>query len=177
MAENDSDENPMLKGFNKLNIFRQIALMIGLAASVALGYSIIIWAQDGFYRPLINDLSVINASKAVDILELNDINYKVDVKKHILYVEVQSADLARLKLAKAGFDMEFPDQANKEASLAEKEESLLRKCGEIVDLENDEFKNIYFHLLLKELLALIALLALILGVLRPAVRDLAKKQS
>jgi len=47
-SESDSPEsgNKMLMGFNRLNLLCQVVLMVGLAASVALGVAVVLWAQE-----------------------------------------------------------------------------------------------------------------------------------
>jgi flagellar M-ring protein FliF len=48
--------NPM-QGFNKLGIVRQIGLMVGLAASVAIGFAVVLWSQKPEQRVLFSNLS------------------------------------------------------------------------------------------------------------------------
>lgn len=47
-------------GFNRLDLLRQIGLMVGLAASVALGVAVVLWAQEPNYQPVLGDLSSYN---------------------------------------------------------------------------------------------------------------------
>ena len=53
-SEPDSE---MFMGFNKLNLMRQVGLMIGLAASVALGLSVVLWAQEPNYQPIMSNIN------------------------------------------------------------------------------------------------------------------------
>ncbi|PID43311.1 MAG: flagellar M-ring protein FliF [Gammaproteobacteria bacterium] len=95
-------QNDMLLGFNKLTLIRQIGLMVGLAASVALGLAVVLWAQDPDYQPLIANLQNYDANEISTILDENNIGYKVDPKTGILLVESQLVYQAKLKLAAAG---------------------------------------------------------------------------
>ncbi len=95
-------QNDMLLGFNKLSLIRQVGLMVGLAASVALGLAVVLWAQDPSYQPLITNLQNYDAAEISTILDENGFNYKVDPKTGILLVESDSIYQARLKLAAAG---------------------------------------------------------------------------
>ena len=47
-----SEGNDFLEGFNRLDIIRQIGLMVGLAASVAIGFAVVLWTQDDAYQPI-----------------------------------------------------------------------------------------------------------------------------
>ena len=52
--ESDTPESRsnLLLGFNRLNLLRQVGLMVGLAASVALGVAVVLWAQEPNYQPV-----------------------------------------------------------------------------------------------------------------------------
>lgn len=41
----------LLEGFSNLNLVRQGGLMVGLAASVAIGFAVVLWTQGEEYRP------------------------------------------------------------------------------------------------------------------------------
>src|SRR5690625_5871560 len=45
-------KSDLFEGFNNLNLLRQAGLMIGLAASVAIGFAVVLWTQGEDYRPL-----------------------------------------------------------------------------------------------------------------------------
>ncbi|MFW5824984.1 MAG: flagellar basal body M-ring protein FliF, partial [Marinobacter sp.] len=53
-ADNES-RSDLLFGFNRLTLLRQIGLMVGLAASVALGVAVVLWAQEPNYQPVLGD--------------------------------------------------------------------------------------------------------------------------
>ncbi len=92
----------MVTGFSSLSIFRQIGLLVGLAASIAIGFAVVLWSQEADYRPLIADMANIDATQAVDILQANDIPYKIDPRTGGLLVPVEKIHDARMKLASLG---------------------------------------------------------------------------
>lgn len=97
--ENRSD---LLFGFNRLALFRQIGLMVGLAASVALGVAVVLWAQEPNYQPVVGDLSSYNPEDVTSILEQANIEYRMEPRTGALLVPSEEVYNARLKLAAAG---------------------------------------------------------------------------
>lgn len=89
-------------GFNRLNLLRQIGLMVGLAASVALGLAVVLWAQEPNYQPVVGDLSNYNPQDVTSILESSGIDYKMDPRTGALLVPSEQVYDARLKLAAQG---------------------------------------------------------------------------
>lgn len=100
----DSPESgsDMFLGFNRLHLLRQIGLMVGLAASVALGVAVVLWAQEPNYQPVVGDLSSYNPQDVTTILESNGIDYKMDPRSGALLVPSDQVYSARLKLAAEG---------------------------------------------------------------------------
>ncbi|WP_296932969.1 flagellar basal-body MS-ring/collar protein FliF [uncultured Marinobacter sp.] len=102
--EGDASESrsDLFMGFNRLNLLRQIGLMVGLAASVALGLAVVLWAQEPNYQPVVGDLSSYNPQDVTTILESNGIDYKMDPRTGALLVPSDQVYNARLKLAAEG---------------------------------------------------------------------------
>ncbi|MDN6319796.1 MAG: flagellar M-ring protein FliF [Marinobacter sp.] len=98
-SESNSD---LFLGFNRLNLLRQVGLMVGLAASVALGVAVVLWAQEPNYQPVVGDLSAYNPQDVTTILESNGIDYKMDTRTGALLVPSEQVYDARLKLAAEG---------------------------------------------------------------------------
>lgn len=92
----------MAAGFSGLSIFRQLGLLVGLAASIALAGVVVLWSQEEDYRPLIADMGNVDAAQAVDILQANDIAFKIDPRSGGLLVPVDEIQNARMKLAAVG---------------------------------------------------------------------------
>jgi len=101
-------DNEMFMGFNKLNLMRQVGLMIGLAASVALGLSVVLWAQEPNYQPVMSNLNNMDIGEVADILNQNNIAYNIDPASGVLLVETSEIHRARLKLAAAGITEDKP---------------------------------------------------------------------
>lgn len=105
-AARDSDapesRSDLFLGFNRLNLLRQVGLMVGLAASVALGLAVVLWAQEPNYQPVVGDLSSYNPQDVTSILESNGIEYKMDPRTGALLVPSDQVYNARLKLAAEG---------------------------------------------------------------------------
>ncbi|WP_417545210.1 flagellar basal-body MS-ring/collar protein FliF [Marinobacter sp.] len=98
-----SDSNSdLFLGFNRLNLLRQVGLMVGLAASVALGVAVVLWAQEPNYQPVVGDLSAYNPQDVTTILDSNGIDYKMDTRTGALLVPSDQVYNARLKLAAEG---------------------------------------------------------------------------
>lgn len=102
--EGDTPESRsnLLLGFNRLNLLRQVGLMVGLAASVALGVAVVLWAQEPNYQPVVGDLSAYNPQDVTTILDSNGIDYKMDPRTGALLVPSEQVYNARLKLAAEG---------------------------------------------------------------------------
>ena len=92
----------LLEGFYSLNLMRQLGLMIGIAASMAIGTALVLWVQGGDYKPLYASLEYVDAGKVMAVLDGNEIKYKLDEKSGALLVESDKIHMARLKLADAG---------------------------------------------------------------------------
>ena len=92
-AGNRLQDNPIVK---------QIAVMVGIAASVALGVAVVLWSQTPSYVPLYGNLTHKDASEVAQALQAAGITYEVDQSNGI--VMVPSGDLreARMKLAGQG---------------------------------------------------------------------------
>ncbi len=92
----------LIDGFNNLNLIRQAGLMIGLAASVAIGFAVVLWSQGEDYKPLYGSLDRLDSSEVGQILDFNEIPYKIDGNSGALMVPVDSVQKARIVLAENG---------------------------------------------------------------------------
>ncbi|ETX10905.1 flagellar M-ring protein FliF [Marinomonas ushuaiensis DSM 15871] len=106
----------LVTGFNKLTVIRQLALMVGLAASIAIGLSAVLWSNGPEYKPVLSSITDYNADQIVELLSVNNIPFKVDENTGALLVESEFYHQARLKLAGSGIvsdnivGMEIMDQ-------------------------------------------------------------------
>ena len=91
-----------IRGFGNLPILRQLGLMLGLAASVALGVAVVLWSQTPNYRVLYSGLASQDAAQIADALQKDGIEYKVDEATGAVMVGADQVHAARLKLASQG---------------------------------------------------------------------------
>lgn len=101
-AHSKSKGGDLAEGFSSLNLFRQVGLMVALAASVAIGFAVVLWTQGEDYRPLFNRLENVDAGSAVSILEQNRLKFKLDPNTGAILVAADDIHMARMKLAEVG---------------------------------------------------------------------------
>lgn len=83
-------------------IVRQLAVMIGIAASVALGVAVVLWSQTPNYSLLFGNLAPKDATEIISALQQAGIEYKVDENSGAVMVPSAQVQDARMKLASAG---------------------------------------------------------------------------
>ena len=91
-----------LDNLSQLPMLRQFGLLIGLAASVAIGFAVVLWSQEPDYRALYTNMEAYDANQVVEILQQSRIKYRIEPNTGALLVA--SADLAdaRMRLSAAG---------------------------------------------------------------------------
>ncbi|MGB0468025.1 MAG: flagellar basal-body MS-ring/collar protein FliF [Pontibacterium sp.] len=100
---NSADKGSTLLGFNRLSMLRQIGLMVGLAASIAIGFAVVLWSQTPDYRVLFSNLAYADANQVIEQLRLYNVPYKFDADGRAILVPQENVHQARLKLAAEGF--------------------------------------------------------------------------
>ncbi|MBT3144366.1 flagellar basal-body MS-ring/collar protein FliF [Neptunomonas phycophila] len=93
----------LLAGFNKLSFLRQFGLMVGLAASIAIGLAVVLWSKAPDYRVLFSNLQYADANEVIDQLNLLSIPYKFEGDARTILVPEEYVYQARLRLASEGF--------------------------------------------------------------------------
>lgn len=91
-----------LRGLASLPLVHQIGLMVGLAASVAVGVAIVLWSQSPAYSPLYGDLSDADASQVIAALQARGADYRVDDRTGTILVPARQLRQTRIALASAG---------------------------------------------------------------------------
>jgi flagellar M-ring protein FliF len=81
---------------------RQLALMIGLALSVAIGVAAVLWSREPIYRPLYTNLSTQDASEVVAALQARGVAYQIDENNGAILVPADGVHGTRIALASAG---------------------------------------------------------------------------
>ena len=91
-----------LENLADMSVLRQIGLLVGLAASVAIGFAVVLWSQQPDYRPLYGSLDGMDASQVMETLSAADIKYTVEPNSGALLVQSDDLARARMRLAAAG---------------------------------------------------------------------------
>ncbi|KFE49970.1 flagellar basal-body MS-ring/collar protein FliF [Pseudomonas syringae] len=91
-----------LDNLSEMPMLRQVGLMVGLAASVAIGFAVVLWSQQPDYRPLYGSLAGLDAKQVMDTLTAANIAYTVEPNSGALLVKADDVQRARIQLASAG---------------------------------------------------------------------------
>lgn len=119
-VKKDRSTSDLVDGFNNLNLLRQAGLMVALAASVAIGFAVVLWTIGDDYRPLYAGLDRLDSSEVIEILETNNIQFKVDTRSGTLLVAADEIHNARMKLSALG----LPGDASHGFEMLDKEQPL-----------------------------------------------------
>ncbi|CDZ78602.1 Flagellar M-ring protein [Legionella massiliensis] len=88
--------------FASLSVPRQVGLLFGLAASVAIGVAVVLWSREPNYLPLYSDANSRDAAEVVSLLQRSNIPFKVDKNQGTILVVADDMQNARMKLAAEG---------------------------------------------------------------------------
>jgi flagellar M-ring protein FliF len=132
-------------------IMKQIAFLFAIAASIAVGGYVLMWAQTPNYQVLFNDLPARESSEIVAVLQETDTDYKLDPTSGALMVPASKVQMLRMKLAaeglprsaSAGMEMLNQDQGFGTSQFIERaryqhamEEELSRSISEIYNVKS-----------------------------------------
>ncbi|MCQ4256762.1 flagellar basal-body MS-ring/collar protein FliF [Stutzerimonas stutzeri] len=125
-VDSDTPKKPLLglsflENLSDMSMLRQIGLLVGLAASVAIGFAVVLWSQQPDYRPLLGSLAGMDANQVMETLTAADISYTVEPNSGALLVKADDLARARLKLASAGI---APTDSNIGFEILDKEQGL-----------------------------------------------------
>jgi len=79
---------------------RQVAVMVGIAASVALGVAVVLWSQAPNFAPLYGNMAEKDASQVLEALRQSNVEFRVDEASGM--VMVPSAKLKEVRMELAG---------------------------------------------------------------------------
>ena len=91
--------NASFQGMSQLPIFRQVGLLVGLAASIAIGVYVVLWSQNPNFSILYHQASARDASEIINVLQSRNIKYQVDTSTGVILVETSKLHEARISLA------------------------------------------------------------------------------
>ncbi|KZN48584.1 hypothetical protein [Pseudoalteromonas luteoviolacea] len=133
---------------------------------------IIQWAKEDspVYRPLIQDMRLVDSVKIADVLDQEHIYYYADVKNHMLYVNQEQSELARVALAKIGIVIEYP-QITKHTDLNKAYDEFIKQTK--AEEENGKvWERPWFFKLVKLVMGATIIIVLIFTVVRPALASI-----
>src|SRR5450830_1351641 len=110
-----------LENLSEMTMLRQVGLMVGLAASVAIGFAVVLWSQQPDYRPLYGSLAGMDSKQIMETLAAADIAYTVEPNSGALLVKADDVARARMTLAAAGVT---PSDSNIGFEILDKDQGL-----------------------------------------------------
>ncbi len=140
-----------IQGFQNLPALRQVGLMVGLSASIALGIAIVLWSQTPNYSLLYGKLSAKDSGDVLESLQKAKIRYKLDTNTGSILVPAADIHNARMHLAKddlpkgGGMGLEFlkkeesfrtSNSTRNRRYIHAKEIELARTISSIVNIES-----------------------------------------
>ncbi len=153
-------------------ITKEHKLLLVLAVSMLIAIFVVKWANEDspIYRPLIQDMRLVDSVKISDVLDQERIYYYADVKNHMLYVNQEQTELARVSLAKIGIVIEYPEitrhtDLNKAYDEFIKQKKVDEETGKI-------WQRPWFFKLVKLVMGALVVIILILAVVRPALASI-----
>jgi flagellar M-ring protein FliF len=99
-------DNPVLdrlSGFAAQPATRQLSLLTGFAASVALAVGLVNWASTPSYEPIYGAMSPADNATAINVLQTSGITYRMEPGTGLLEVPYDDVLQARMALASEGF--------------------------------------------------------------------------
>jgi len=99
-------DNPVLdrvSGFAAQPAARQVSLLAGFAASVALAIGVVNWASTPSFEPVYGAMSPADTSTAINLLQSSGIQYRMEPGTGLLEVPYDEVLQARMALASEGF--------------------------------------------------------------------------
>ena len=96
--------NTLLASAAKNDVLRQLLILVGIAASVAVGVAAVMWSQGSDYRTLYTSLPPERASAVVDALNASQIPYRIQDSTGAIMVPAEQLHDARIRLAGQGLE-------------------------------------------------------------------------
>ena len=100
VAKANTNSMLALQNISEYPMLRQMGLLVGLAASVALGVAIVLWSQSPDYTTLYSDLPDTELSQISDALKQSGIQYKISGGS--ILVPANDVEKSRMQLASQG---------------------------------------------------------------------------
>jgi len=107
-------------GMSELPVVRQVGLLLGLAASIAMGIGIVIWSQAPNYSILFSNIDAKDSNEVIQVLNRMGVKYEVNLASGSILVENDKVQQARIELAAEG----YPKGTGVGFELLQKDESI-----------------------------------------------------
>lgn len=107
-------------GMSELPVVRQVGLLLGLAASIAIGIAIVMWSQAPNFSVLFSNISAKDSNEVIQVLQRIGVKYEVDLASGSILVENEKVQQARIELAAEG----YPKGTGVGFELLQKDESI-----------------------------------------------------
>lgn len=108
----------LIDNLTSLPVARQVGIIIGLAASIALAIGILMWSQSTSYTLLFGNMEPREMSEVVQLLDAQRVEYKMDASSGSIMVPADMVHTLRLQLASEG----YPKQAETGYQLLDREQ-------------------------------------------------------
>jgi len=89
-------------GIDALTIVRQLALIVGFAAAVAIAFWVVLWMKEPNFSVLFGNMEKSEAGEVLDALQQLNISYKLEESTGAILVPSKNVHDARIKLAAQG---------------------------------------------------------------------------
>jgi flagellar M-ring protein FliF len=91
-----------LRGLAEMPLFRQVGLIVGLAATISIGVAIVLWSQEPPFRQLYGGLAEGDSSEVVAALQEEGIEYRINERTGAILVPASRLHETRIALAASG---------------------------------------------------------------------------
>ena len=92
----------MQSNISRQSVTKQIGFLLAIAASIALGGYVLMWAQTPNYQVLFSGMQAKESSEVVAVLQQSNIGYKLDPSSGAILVPSSQLQALRLRLASEG---------------------------------------------------------------------------
>jgi flagellar M-ring protein FliF len=104
----NADLGARLQAVSSLPAVRQVGLLVGLAAAVAIGVGAVLWAQEPTWRQLHADLPLVEQGRVLDALGAVGIDYRLGAGGDAVLVPAEELYRAQMQLAQQGLPESAP---------------------------------------------------------------------
>lgn len=108
----------LINNLTSLPVARQVGIIIGLSASIALAIGILMWSQTTSYTLLFGNMEPVELNEVVQLLDAQNVQYELDSNTGSIMVPTDQVHPLRLQLASEG----YPKQAETGYQLLDREQ-------------------------------------------------------